>query len=226
MKENLKTKEVTENLYNRTKPQTIPLEITKGNKTYKVKHNVNPISDERFFALESELEKAAQKTHTVSLSLSLKAALWREIAESVEGYAPHDDWREKMHQTDAVSVVNAVLSAQVVVEETEDSTDALDFEIITPIKLKVLQSGVLMETILYFREETQSELDSYLSILQNAPDRNAIASAVKISKSEKLANLAHGLLQKSEGYDSEVPAWHLAAAAHHHFASQLLRLKK
>jgi hypothetical protein len=227
-KEQKETVEETPYPYDRNKPQTVKMEIQKGGKTFPVNHVINPISDERFFELELEIEQITKRAKSLSSDLyKPKHQLWKEVAESVTGYGKSDEWREKMYQADAVQALNAVLHCEVVTETEETGKDeVLEFDALTPIRLRVLQSGVLTEKVHNYREETKAEMDEYLSIVTSAPNPNALASAEKMSGSEKLFRLGKKLLKNVEGYASDVPAWHIVASAQAFFEQQLARLGK
>jgi hypothetical protein len=221
------------NEYDADAEQLIPLSITKNKKSFRVIHRLLPLSDERYFALERarrEVQKRLIKRGDLGVfSFDPNAELWNDLAIERIGYAPTPDWKAKTYYLDKTSAITALLHAQIIDETDADDADADellgddDFE----VNLRVLQSGVLIETAHYFREETKAEMDEFLAIMSEKPNPNALASATKREElSERLCALYDAMATGSEGYAGRVPAWHKVTAVSTHLSRQFARLGK
>lgn len=217
-------------LYDRSLEQIIPLEITKSNHTFRVSHTLSALSDTRYFEFAKEAEtliKKFAKEEKFSVEIySAKEKLWNDLAISRAGYKETPDWKQKTHILDKVNAVDALLHAQIVAD-SDDALDAdtlFDDEALTEIKLRVMQSGALLDVKHFFREELKSELDEFLAIRSNAP--NALASSVKQSASERLVKLYDAICDENEGYTSDVPAFHKTIAVSAFLNGQFNRVGK
>jgi len=219
-------------LYDSNATQIIPLTLTKNGKDFRVSFTMKPLSNERYFAFELEVSKMNEKAKRVSTDLYIpKEKLWSDLVESRAGYKETPDWKTATRQTDAVAAIQAILHTQVLAEnEIEQETDEelFDDDALTAIPFRALQSGVLITLTHSFRQETKAEMDEFLAIETDATNQNALASAVKLSKAEKLSILGRKLIRETEGYasGSEIPAWHLAATIETFFVRQMARMGK
>ena len=222
-------------LYDADSRQTIPLEIEKSGRRYRVSHTLEPLSDDRWYQLERERDGARRRiTKDQAFSTAAFAPnskLWQEIAVGRAGYAERDDWRAATHIFDRTQAVSALLSA-VPVPPPDEQSDILDAELLADdeyvITLQVMQSGVLMATTHFLREETTEEMDQYLAIQSEKPgpfDLPSAAGSLKCA-AERLAALYDRIVVSSDGYTGRVPAWHKAAVAKEHFGRQFLRMGK
>lgn len=222
------TNNPTESLYDADASQIIPLEITKGARSYNVAHVLRPLSDERYFALDAELEEVSRRNENLSSALyEPKHRLWRELVEERIGYKERPDWREKTHQSDAVQAVNALLFA-----ETAEGSDApvfeelLDDEDLSVIALKARFSDREIETTHSFREETKAEFDRFVAIVTGAARREKLASMKKRNATRDLCELYDAVCAEQSGYAGRVPAWHKIVAVRAFFENQFSRLGK
>lgn len=205
-------------LYDATAEQNIPLEIAKGTKVFRVSHNLKPLSDDRFFQLEDEVQLSIKRLKKLSTEIfSPRHELWKELAIKREGYTEREDWLDSTKEADAVQAINALLHAEVV-PATDEESGLLDDEAETPIVFRAMFSGALVELTHFFREETKAEKDRYFSITANEPDSNALASAVKKSKTQRLYELGISMVKRTEGYaNGQIPAWHIAKTTEAYF---------
>ena len=153
-----------EYFYDARIPQTIPFTLTSNGRDYPVTHTTNPLTDARYFQLQTEIEAMARKSKKLSTAIyGPKVDLYHELIESQEGYKKRPDWKERTHESDAIATINALIHADVVDEsdmpENDRADDLFDIDALTPVMLRAQQGGVLMELTLYFRPETQAETD-------------------------------------------------------------------
>lgn len=204
--------------YDAAADQIIPLEIAKGSKVFRVCHHLKPLSDERFFELEDKVQLSIKRLKKLSTDIfNPRHDLWKELAIKREGYTEREDWLEVTKEADAVQAVNALLYAEIIPADDEES-GLLDDEAETPISFRAMFSGTLVELTHFFREETKAEKDRYFSITANEPDSNVLASAVKKSKNQRLYELGVSMITRTEGYaNGQIPAWHIAKSTEAYF---------
>lgn len=218
-------------LYDSTKPQRIPLRLEKPGQTFTVYHNLEPLTNERYFEYQNDIVDLASRIKKISTAItSPQQKLWAELVTGRAGYKERDDWKEKTHPNDAVAAIAALLSVQVLDNseiESSDKAAVYDEDELTVISFRALQSGVLMTLSHSFREETKAEADEFLAIDVGQADENNLAAAEKMSKQERLYRLGKKVLKETEGYaECEVPAWHLAATTETFFLRQASRMGK
>lgn len=216
--------------YDADAAQAIPLEITFRGRDRRVIHNLAPLTDARFFQLERERDEAKKRLVKAG-GLSTEAyapntALWDDLAQSIEGFAPDAEWKTKTHFLDKTNAIGAFLHTAEVEEEDPLDDDLLTFDATFEVKLSVLQSGVLIETTHVFREETKAEFDEYLAIMSSKPRAGALAKFAQVSSAERMTDLYDALTQGASPYVGRVPAWHKLAAVGIHFSRQLARMGK
>lgn len=214
-------------LYDADASQIIPLKINIGRKSYQVSHKMKPLSDDRFFALESELAANNRRIATLSSDLySPKHNLWTELVEGQSGYQERADWKDKVYANDCVQAVNALLGVEVSEADRQEETELLNFDELAEITLTSLFNGESLQTSFFFREETKDELDEYLGILNSEPQKNVLASAKKKSVSQRFCELYDLFEPETKGYAGRVPAWHKVQAIKVFFEGQMARLGK
>lgn len=220
-------------LYDSRLNQTVPFTLTRSGRDYPLTHTLRPITDERYFKLQLETEQLGSKVKTLSSAIyAPKRSLWAELVESTTGYKERADWKEKMHESDAIATVNAMLHALVVDESEMDEDPAaeglFDIDALTPVEFRALQSGKLLTLTHYFRPETKSELDQFLAIETGEPIPDVMASAQKLSRAERLYDLGKEMVKDRKGYadGSDIPAWHLATTTESFFLRQMARMGK
>jgi hypothetical protein len=212
-----KNLKVTEDasLYDATAEQTIPLEVPKGLKIYRVAHRLKPLENKRYFQLENEAEAKRRKNLSSDI-FNPAHKLWAELAIKREGYAEREDWREATHEADAVQAIGALLYAAVI-PATEEEETLLDDSEDTAIPFRAMYSGTLVELTHHFREETKKEKDIFMSIMGNQPSE--LASAAKKSRNQRLYELGAPMITKTEGYANDIiPAWHVAKTTEAYFS--------
>ncbi len=228
------TPEITENriLFDFREPQTFKFSLHQKGRDIPISHTLLPIADARYFQLSEELESLADRLKKISSSIFVpKEKVWDEHCESATGYPQIDEWKSRVSQDDKVGVINACLRVEPDDEpETEEVGELVyDFDALTEIYFTCYHgSRELFGMTHRFREFTRTEKDEYLSIMANQPIESAIASAVKMSKAEKLVRLGRKLLMETEGYadGSPVPAWHLEWSVQWYFMREIARQGK
>lgn len=233
-------------LYDAGASQTIPLSFEKtvrrdGRRILqriRLTHTLNPLTDERYFQLEADIEKVRKRASAVTTAIwEPKVRLWNELIDSVTGYPNGNDPRKAVHDLDKTKAVEALLAVDVLSPETieydieteiiEDAVELDDEDTVIPFR--AMHNGALILNMSHsFRAETKAEIDEFLAIEQGQPNTNALASAEKLTVEARLCELGQKLLTDREGYtdDCETPAWHLAATTRAYFARQIQRLGK
>lgn len=217
-------------LYDATAQQQIPLILTKGAKTFRVEHTLNPLSNERYFELQEDLAAIAEKVKAISSQVyEPKDSVWNDLAVEISGYKPRDDWKAgvpSVHRSEAVNALIYVNFDDNVSRAKDD--DLWDIEDLIEIRFSAMFSGTLCIDIVHsFRAESKAEMDEYLAIESGSPIPGVIASAQKLSRAERLFNLGKKLLKDTQGYapGSDVPAWHLAASTESFFVRQIAQAR-
>lgn len=230
-----KEPEVTTNriLYDATAPQTFKFSLYQRGREIPISHTLSPVDDARFFQMSEEIERVAEKLKKITTGIfAPKEAVWDEHATDQTGYGDRADWKERVSQDDKVAIVNAYFSVEPDDEpEAEESEKELiyDFDALVDIPFWCYFGSAKLHGMIHrFREYTRPEKDEYLQIAAGQSVENALASAEKISKNEKLARLGRKLLKESEGYapGTPVPAWHLAATTEWYFLREIARQGK
>lgn len=222
--DNVKTKDA---LYDADAKQTVYLDIHKGSKVYDVSWEMNPLDDETFFTLTDELpENARRLKDKVSTEIFMPLAeIGSTLAIKRHGYKERADWKEKTKPADYVSIMNTILKAEIITDEI-NTDELLDDSEETPVTLSVVFNGVEIRPIIYFKEETQAQIDEFLAIMAQQPQRNVLASAKKKSNERRMYELFTQLHAREEKYKSRVPAWHAVEAVKSFLDMQLGRLGK
>jgi hypothetical protein len=218
-------------LYDANSPQIIPLTITKNGKSFRVEHSFRPLTNERYFEFQERIDEVSAKTTKLSTAIfEPKESLWSELIEGVTGYKPRDDFKAGVPMAHRTEAVNALITIQFVDdEETKAENELWDIDDLTEIKFRAIQAGVLLPEMSHsFRAETKAEMDEYLAIQSDQPNPNALASAQKLSKAERLYRLGKKILKDTAGYaaDAEIPAWHLAATTESFFTRQIIQARR
>ena len=221
--------EITEQaatLYDANAIQKIPLTITKGSKSYDVAIELEPITDDEYFQLIDDALDSAKKLKSVSIELfQPRADLARKKAIARYGYVENKDWKTATKDADFISALDSYLQVSANTE-SESVEDLLDDSDETPIVLASVFNGIETKTTIYFREETKAQMDEFLAIDGGLPQKNALASHKKISKQKRLFALYEALVKGSDGYASQIPAWHGLAAVAAYLSGQLQRMGK
>lgn len=234
-------------LYNPSIQQTIPVTVTKtisraGKRVLqhiRLTHTLDPLSNDRYFELEAELAKLRVKSLSTEM-FAPKTNLWRELAQKVTGYPPnaYGDWRDGVPVPDQVCVVDAVLGTKILDEseiemdietETVEEVTEMMADDATMIPFRAMFSGALISNMSHsFRTPSKADMDEFLSIESNEPDRNQMASAERRSAAERFYQLGKRLLAGTEGYieGADMPAWHLAGTVRTFMLRELGRMGK
>lgn len=237
---------ITSILYDSGASQIIPFEYKKtvirnGKRILqkaRLTHTLIPLSNERYFEYEAETERLSDKVkRTLKLSMALwepKLKLWDDLAESVTGYPE----KEAVHPSDRIRAVEALLEVEIldpdliefdIETETVEDVGTIDIDEFTAIPFRTMYAGAVILNMSHsFRQETKAEVEEFFAIEGDEPTPGVLASAVKLTKAEKLYNLGKRLLKDTEGYapGCEVPAWHLAGTTRSFFLRQLARMGK
>jgi len=220
-------------LYDITAKQRIPFTISKNGREFPVAHILKPLSNERFFLLQEDVQRMADRIKKLSTTMfEPKQKLWDELVESREGYKEREDWRQATHQSDCLAAINALLHVQTIDEsdaEADDTDELFDDDALTKISFNAMFNGVLITNMSHsFRQESKAEMNTFMALETDDTNPNALASAVKQSKAQKLYELGRKLLSEAEGYKdaSQIPAWHLAVTTESYFLRQIARAGK
>ena len=205
--------DLSETLYDASSGQSIPLTLRQGGKTFDVRHQLDPLTDDRYFTY-IERQDAADKTAAKNAALSTavhspKVDLWNELATGVEGYKARDDFRDSVHFTHKKEAIDGLLEVQFSDDELETASDAWDIDALVTVPFRAMYSGALIVNLSHsFRPETKAEMDAFLALEFSRPDKNKLASAKRESTSQRLAELGRQLLKDTTGYKpgTEVPA--------------------
>ncbi len=235
-KEQKETEAQTETiLYDSKAAQTVPLDLEKNGRTFRVSHILNPIPEKRYFEFqESEISTVQRLKRVSSAAVEPIFKLWDELCTGTVGYKASDqeDWKERTKREDALGAMSAILFTRILSNDemavVETDTDLYDDETPSKIAFRAMYSGALVVLAHNFREVSQAEADEFLSIMSNQPSEKQLASAVKKSEAEKLSILGKKVLVGVEGYaeNSDVPAWHLAETTKEHFTREADRMGK
>jgi hypothetical protein len=215
--------------YDASIAQEVPLKLTKGTRSYRVTHNLQPLSNDRYFEMQDDLEATALRLTKISTkAYEPKDRLWKDLVTSVTGYKDRSDWKDGVpfeHRTEAI---NALIFIHLNDEPPTKADDLWDIEELVDIPFHAMQSGVLITDLVHsFRSETKEEMDEFLSIEAGDTSSNNLASAQKLSKAERLYRLGKKLLKSTSGYapGTEVPAWHLASTTESFFLRQVAQAR-
>jgi len=218
--------EITQVIYDADAKQNIPLKLAKGNRLHNVEWEINPITDDEFFALMEAMPDNAKRVNRLSVELLAPfAELGKKKALSRKGYKERADWREKTKIQDYISIMQSYL--YVVADDKSFSTDELlDDEAETPVSLIAGFSGKKVKTVCYFKEESQDDMDEFIAARDGAPPKNALASAAVLSSERRIYKLYKKLHVRHENYASRVPVWHAIEAVTAFLSAQITRLGK
>lgn len=206
---------------------------TQKGKEYRVGHIWQPVSDERYFQYVVEAGRAAkqiernQALETAFFEPNVK--LFDEFVSDRIGFAENPDWKEKTAEFTKSNSTKKYFSAEVIEKDAipaEESELLDDSEETFETYLNVVQNGVLIGTTHYWREETKDEMDEYLAILANAPRKNVLASAKKVTADERFCALYDSACVNQDGYKARVPAWHKHLMAKQFFEERFALLGK
>jgi len=213
--------------YDADAEQLIPLEI----RGHRIVHRLRPLTNERFFQLEKErldVQKRIAKSQNITTQIyAPNESLWNDLALEVIGFKPDPDWKIKTYFLDKTAAVGALLHTEIKEEaENAEEDELLTFDIEIPVKMDVLQSGTLIETVHIFRQETKAEMDEYLAIMTDKPKAQGFARFAHDTSAERLCDLYDATNKTAMPYAGRIPVWHKAAAVQTHFARQFLRMGK
>lgn len=233
-------------LYDAGASQTIPLELTKvvrrdGKRILKkirLGHTLGPLSDQRYFQLQEEIDKTLNRAKAVTTALyKPKFDLWQDLNETTSGYPEKYDFAA--NPSDCIKALDALIEVQIPeieLAEFDAETDEIeeDAELVldelTVVPFRAMFSGALIVNLSHsFKEPSKADHDEFMAIETNAPiSTNRLAAAEKRTTAEKLFDLGRRLILDREGYaeGSDTPAWHLAATTRAFFLRELARMGK
>lgn len=210
--------------------QSIPLQLTRNGKTYRVVHHLAPLTNERYFEFQEQIEDLGRRTTKLSSAVfEPKEQLWNELAESVEGYKIDGDWKRGVHIQHKSEAMTSLLEVQVADDEESKADELWSIDENIVITFRTMQGGALFTQMSHsFRPETKQDTDEFLAIEQGEPGPNDLATANRVSRAERLYKLGQKLLKEHKGYadGSEIPAWHLAATTESFFARAIAQAKR
>ena len=219
--------------YDMRASQNIPLTIHGSGKDYETRHQVDPLTDERFFKLLEQIaaaDKTVAKTAKVTTAYhGPKEMLYDELATGVEGYKKRPDFKEGVHFTHKKEVIDGLLYVDFPNADREATDEGWDIDALIDIPFQTMFSGALIVNMSHsFRPETKREMDEFLALEFNTPDDGKLASGKREIRERKLADLGRRLLQNTTGYvpGSEVPAWHLVKTTEMFFLRQIAQAGK
>lgn len=214
--------------------QDIPLTIKSGSKEFDTRHEVQPLSDDRYFQLLEDMDAGARhmaKTAKIKTADThgAKEKLYDELAVGVKGYKERPgDFREGVHFTHKKSVIDAVISIREI-DDTEPTDEGWDIDALIAVPFHAMFSGALIVNLSHsFRPETKAEMDEYMALAFETPDDTKLASAKRQQKERRLVEIGRKLLKDTSGYkdSSPVPAWHLAETTERFFLRQMAQAGK
>jgi len=214
-----KKEEITETapLYDKSTDQIIGLTI---DGEIQVTHTIKPLSDTRYLQLLDALEES-----TPTETRDLQSKLWAEICPSGTGYAERPEWQSGVPLPHRIATMEAYLLSIPGIEKTK--TSVFDIDAPRTIELRAVFGDTELATLkIAFRHPTQAEIEEYLLLQNDEPNPADLASAAKVTKSERKAKLAKRLKISVEGYAGEPPMWHMLTALDTHLAAELLSAKK
>jgi hypothetical protein len=160
----------------------------------------------------------------------LRAAewLWDKLIVKREGYVQTPDWRERVAIQEKRAAVHGLLLRAISLEETDEGVvDADEGELIddaqqdaieTVIVLEVLCNGIGFETRHYFAPPSARDVEEFYRITNRSMrigarvrglfKKTESAEVHVVSQAKALAKLYDKLIEKSEGYEGRVPAYH------------------
>jgi len=221
--------------YDARKPQRIALKLTKNGIDYPLHHLIEPLTDERYFAFQLEMEERLGKGDGVNTDMIFgpKHRLWKELVTGREGYVERDDWKEKTHYTDANKAIDYLISILLTdIKKSSEETDGellFDDDALTTIPFSTMYNGINIQGMSHsFRQETKAEMDAFMAIENGEANPNELASAEKVSMAERYCRLGRKMIRGNVGYESgsPIPAWHLAGTTRAFFLRQLGRMGK
>jgi hypothetical protein len=219
-------------LYDADAPNLISFLRPQNGKAYQVGHRLNPVSDERFFAYRKEIEavtkRIVQQERLSADDSEPQIRIYDESAVERIGYEQRDDWKQRTSQVDKIRAVTGFFQVSPVIDEEEEAAegDVIRDDEEIEIVLKVVQDGKLIFLSHFFKEETAGQTDEFLAISTNTVSKNALASAAKMTREERLCNLYDSMRPKAIAYKSRVPAWCKEAAVRRFFETRLAILGK
>jgi len=225
--------ELSDTQYDAGTGQSIPLTLTQGDKSFDVRHSLNALTDERYYKFleqQESVEKTATKKAEITTAIhSPKIDLWNDLATSVEGYKTKDDFKESVHFTHKKEAIDGLLEVQFPDQDAAKADEGWDIDAFITVPFQAMFSGSLITNLSHsFRPESKAEMDEFLAMEFNQPDKNKMASAKRSPIQERLAELGRRLLKETTGYvpGSEVPSWHLAATTERFFLLQIAQAGK
>lgn len=221
-------------IYDRSKNQAIPLEISKNGKIYHVSHTLKPIDDERYFQYAQEnLEQTRKMSKDRETSIDLfdpKIKLWDEIAVKREGYAEKKKWKEATKFEDKINAIDTLFFAEIIEDETPQVTsELLDDDELYEVPLRVLSNGEELDTIHRLTEASKDDIDTFLQIITGQPDRSKLASFARrnrLNPAKSMSDIYDRLIDSFVGFKDSVPAWYKSLVATAHLTKQAERMGK
>lgn len=200
--------------YDRFKNSIMPVLVPAGANLYKTKIELEPATNEEFFALMKKTKNALDNNNA-SEQLAVFAAIGREKAVSVSGYKIHDAGNWKASVTDADYSQAAARYFEVfAVPRLEEAGDGDLYDINAPLKMNTSffgNYGENLEKYIEFTPPNKSQFDEYQNALAQRPNKNALASGLQRTFSERMFDVARVMIVGSD-YKTEIPAWHLVFA--------------
>lgn len=194
-------------LYDSEAKQKIELTIDGA----KVTHTLAPLSNKRFFQMQSEIERLGDAKP--SELLTPKFSLWRELCKSrtAENGAGDIDGIE------AAAVINLITAFQTIDgDQIGDTGAAFDESAAFLVTFLGVMGGVAVPLGLTFRSLEVSDLDRFYEIRKEANETRENLSKITESTAEKVYNFGFSMLTKAEGYKrknfEKIPAWHVIGA--------------
>lgn len=212
-----------ENLYDRLSPDRVTVVRAKNGREYHLAHLLRPLDDARFFQLARETHEALKGATRLSTKvIEPRLALWLDLVESVEGYRPREDWKDSVYYMDRLDAINTLLAVDTAERDPLQGHVAMDDEQPSEVKLRVIQSGALVDVAFRFRGESIDHMDRFLVLHQNVMQTLSVLWPQRyVAQAERLRNLGREVLIDCDGYIGEPPAWHLAIATKVYFSSRV-----
>lgn len=213
-------------LYDRRAIQKIPLLSVDGNRQSRCWHFLKPLSNERYFQLEQEVEEVInEKRNELRKIYKPYFDLWQELFIEREGLKEKDF---DVLFTEAVQAIKALIYYESAPLTQSTDNENFDFDADDEVYFGAMFSGAWLGLQIYFQNQLSGKIDAYQETQKKTGTH--IWNAQNRSKAEKLHELVLPFTTKANGYAEAdslidvVPAWHITKAADELFSSSLLVL--
>lgn len=217
----------TEIFYDRRESQKIPLVSSDGIIQSRCWHHLKPLSDERYFQFEDEIEVLKiRQPRKLSEIYKPHHDLWRELFVEREGIKEKDT---DVLFTEAVQSINALVYYESFPPRDAEIGELCGEEDETAMYFGAMFSGAWLGLQIGYKSDFLNNLDGFQDTQTNR--RNLGLTARSSNKAKRLhaftlPNItnAKGYAPPAENFIESVPAWHIVNATNDLFLSCLSSL--